>query len=139
MWLYGFIDYLKTFSAYSLVILSLMPSQPLASVILTDNLEVKETTRCLSAVINFVKKSEMTKNGNVLLQMTKIFDWFFNEISNSYFKTMLICFIAFNLLFVNPTIFVNFFYCLTCHLFFFLLSVVTLYSEVWLNSGLDDF
>ena len=89
-----------------------MPSQPLASVILTDNLEVKETTRCLSAVINFVKKSEMTKNGNVLLQMTKTFDWFFNEISNSYFKTMLICFIAFNLLFVNPTIFVNFFYCL---------------------------
>lgn len=42
MWLYGFIDYLKTFSAYSLVILSLMPSQPLASVILTDSLEVKE-------------------------------------------------------------------------------------------------
>lgn len=62
----------------------------------------------MSAVINFVKKSEMTKNGNVLLQMTKTFDWFFNEISNSYFKTMLICFIAFNLLFVNPTIFVNF-------------------------------
>ena len=42
MWLYGFIYYLKTFSAYSLVILSLMPSQPLASVILTDSLEVKE-------------------------------------------------------------------------------------------------
>lgn len=62
MWLYGFIDYLKTFSAYSLVILSLMPSQPLASVILTDSLEVKEPLGvCLHAVINFVKKSEMTK------------------------------------------------------------------------------
>lgn len=37
----GFIDYLKAITACSLVILSLMPSQPLASVILTDYLVVK--------------------------------------------------------------------------------------------------